>query len=133
MSAEHIAIVLKPELVESLIIRRRAVVFGEEVSARSIPLARMMAAELIAIVADARALYEVSAPILWRGGDRATQAAIERIRGEDFIFAIVRLSLGLESGADSDFVESTFEDIGGDEVCERLKKLIVAINGERDP
>jgi hypothetical protein len=122
---KKIAIEITSELLESLIIRRLAIVFGE--GADVLASARRMAEELRAILTDYLDLFSVRPPDRYPEPDGFTKA--------DFMFAILRTTLGWwpedndAAGQESIWIMGQFDRVDGQELYDRWLKLADQING----
>jgi hypothetical protein len=122
---KKIAIEITSEFLESLIIRRLAIVFGE--GADILASARTMAEELRAILTGYLDLYSVRPPDRYPEPDGFTNA--------DFLFAVLRTTLGWWPGDDdagseeSVWIMEQFGRVDGDELYERWLELADQING----
>jgi hypothetical protein len=123
-----IEIKISPALLESLIIRRMAVVCGEDVD---IAPARELAAELRKIVNGYRTLHSASPPY---SHDPRKFADVEAIEENDVSFAIVTTALGLwPEGAEAEqscWSMEQFDRVDrADTLHERYLRLCDRING----
>jgi hypothetical protein len=112
------------ELLESWIIRRLAIVYGEDVD---ISPARGLAEELHAIVAAYLSLYLVRAP------DRSPEPN-EEFTKVDMLFAILRTALGwwpADGDVEADesvWIMEQFDRADGDELYQRYVRVSDKIN-----
>jgi hypothetical protein len=129
---------ISTELLESWIIRRMAVVYGEGVD---IAPARGLAEELITVLTGYLNLQTVRPP--WRllkdfsseePAPAEEKAKIEAITVPDLLFAVLRTALGWwpeDSNATADescWILEQFDAVDGDELYERYLRLSDKIN-----